>query len=138
MTSPENLGRQFVNVYRGMAAHPDEVNYGRLGIHWTTDPSIAHEFAITRKNEGTILEAKVPVEHVVQKGTDEWNRYDEVAAMSGGGDTESEITLRRGAPVTVQKITHVKREPKTIGGLPTGQVGMPTRTAKPVPKEGKA
>lgn len=120
MSAHENLSHQFVTLYRGMTVHPDDVDYSRVGEHWTTDLNVAREFATPlsfkgaydpSKGHGTIFETSVHPSRIIEPNTEEWKK-------AGGGDYESgvgifdyahpeqERTLRWGDKVTMNRVMH--------------------------------
>ena len=120
MAAHESLSNQFVTLYRGMTEHPDDVNYSRLGEHWTTDLGVAKDFATPlsfkgahdpSKGHGTIFQATVHPSEIIQPNTEEWKQR-------GGGDYESgvgiydyshheqERTLRWQSRVEMDRVMH--------------------------------
>lgn len=107
------------------ALHADPVGYlqshgyrpHETGIHWSTDPYTAHNFALAHEEDeddetphthGVILHGRVVPEHVVQPGTSEWQDYADQHEIFDGGH-EQERTVRTGAPVHVTGVTAVSK-----------------------------
>jgi hypothetical protein len=96
-------------VHRGFSstASPDEIQFDRLGHHWTTDRKVAESFAIQDTDwaeeghplEGTVLSAMVHKKHVMS--AEEIPTHLEV--LENGA--EKEQTLRKGAPVKIVDAT---------------------------------
>jgi hypothetical protein len=122
MTSPENVGQQFIHLYRGLedVTHPNQIDANNLGSHWTPSYSTAEEFALptwARESkefsnvEGSIIHAKVDRNHIMEMGTPE---------MEGAEDWrmsedhwEQEKTIRPGAPVEILKVEALKHNNAT-------------------------
>lgn len=105
--------------------HADPVGYlqshgyrpHETGIHWSTDPYTAHNFALAHEDDeddatphthGVILHGRVDPEHVVQHGTPEWQDYADQHEIFDGGH-EQERTVRTGAPVHITGVTAVSK-----------------------------
>ena len=108
--------QQPLKVYRGLA-YTDEPNTTRLGMHWTTNPNVAHEFASDESNDGwdeepaekgIILEAEVRPEHEIQPGTQEHEDVSDSDAVLGPDHYEAERTIRPGAPIRVTRHHYIK------------------------------
>ena len=119
MTNEHLVGQQFIKVYRGMNGHAimglDSPSIQGLGAHWTTDRDVAKKFSLGANqafpsNVGHVLEAEVSGEHV-ETDADRLHRlrvYDE-----GHHDDESEVTLKAGAKVNLQRVHQTSIHPET-------------------------
>lgn len=119
MTSPENFGPQFkdhIQVYRGLPATIEGTDFSQVGIHWSSNKDVASAFATMgsmeeTEHEGLVLHGSVDPKHVVQRGTPEWEDYAKHTAIHDDEDDptgEQEITVRKGAPVTIHGYSVVK------------------------------
>jgi hypothetical protein len=110
--------QQPLKVYRGLA-YTDEPNTEKLGMHWTTNPNVAHDFASdepywkdTEDDEpapkGIVLEAEVRPEHEIQPGTPEHDDVMDSDAVIGPSHYERERTIRPGAPIRVTRHHYIK------------------------------
>lgn len=115
MSAEDNLGQQFVTVYRGLPTHPKNVRTNFAGIHWSESMDAAASFAkpyyITHDTNGTVIEAQVEKKHIVEPYSKEWEEYGGGDSHSGYGifapsHEEQETTIRRGAPIHVTKLHH--------------------------------
>jgi hypothetical protein len=100
-----------VEVVRGVRGV--NLNKESVGSHWTTNPNVAGYFASNEASRGSsrgssIINAVVPNSSVESdasvlrsKGVGDTQRHE------GGPINESEVTVRKGAPVKVKSITHV-------------------------------
>lgn len=121
MASLENVGQQFVHLYRGIAGiTPDMVSTGvdgsdGAGIHWTPDARVAgyfanpdqHEVDDRFENDGVIIRAKIPHTSIVQRGTPEHQQLENDRMILDEDSHEKEVTVRPGAPIHITHIDHV-------------------------------
>lgn len=91
------------------------LNRNQLGIHWTSDPEVAADFAHSDIGfddgtlaQPTVLHARVPASMVVDPSSDEFDQYAERHGVTSPGDgwsslipDEHEHTVRSGSPVLV-------------------------------------
>ncbi|NBZ96815.1 MAG: hypothetical protein EBR40_10390 [Proteobacteria bacterium] len=110
--------RNFVEVSRGLAqVRPDEVDTRQLGPHWTTEPEVAWNFAMSRDFDGsawesddnaplhgTLVHGLVHKRHIIQPGTDEFEDWSGGEGVFGPNGPEREQTVRPGAPVWIQSM----------------------------------
>ena len=130
MSAQDNLGGQWQRVYRGMPHHPDKINLGKTGTHWTPDIEAAKTFTEAApwedaRKHGTVIEGLVHSSDVVKPHTEEWYNMggvrpgseEEQHAESGMGfnshsiydpehHEEKEVTVRPGAMVHVTRMHH--------------------------------
>ena len=129
-----NLGRQF-NVYRGVSedvplsyirqAGAENNRTGGVGMHWTTNKSVAKKFARPDETQqsvmgegtaGTILHGTIAKEHTYEPYSEEWNRIAYPLGIAGRDDWEREVTAKPGAQINLTGVTHLRqRGPR--GGL---------------------
>lgn len=116
-----NKGNQFVTLYRGlMGVSPEEVGQKGLGSHWTADPHVAYGFATDEfagvddperedvdMTPGTVIQAKVHKRHIIDPESEEGEGWVDFHGVLGPGHYEQEHTVRPGAIVHVQKMSHV-------------------------------
>ena len=121
VSASDHLGRQFVTLYRGVQTHPKNLKPEGIGIHWTTSRDVAEGAALgvypevnfensdAVPSHGSILEAKVPKEAIVKRGTKE---HRDLASMHeiGPYSLEKEKTLRPGTNVEAT-VHHIKYSP---------------------------
>lgn len=100
-----------IKVVRGVRGV--NLNKESVGSHWTTNPNVAEYFASNEASRGSsrgssIINAVVPNSSVESdtnvlrgKGVGDTQRHE------GGPINESEVTVRKGAPVKVTSIKHV-------------------------------
>jgi hypothetical protein len=117
---------QFKNtviLYRGLeSTTPDQV-YSPLGQHWTSDKSVAEEFATHGFNDGdedapksewdgvgTVLTAKVRKKHIIKPGSDEYYGIHEVLEP----EDEHEHPIRKGAKVNLVQVEEHRLNPRGI------------------------
>lgn len=109
MAAKDNVGKQFIEVFRGFAGvSPNQLDAGRLGRHWSTNRAVAESFAndaVGPDESSTVVSALVRAKHVIPHDTEEW---DTEAGRYGAdyGDVEGERTIRPGSRVHVTGITH--------------------------------
>lgn len=112
--------RNFVAVSRGLAqVRPDQVDTRQLGPHWTTEPEVAWNFALSRDFDGTVnwaayddsddeplhgtvVHGLVHKRHIIKSGTEEFDDWAGGEGVFGPNGPEREQTVRPGAPVWVQ------------------------------------
>jgi len=135
MPAHENLSDQFVTVYRGRSRYwgwespKTEKDLRGLGMHWTSDLGVARHFAGgwndfdgepdhktgKRSHElgGHVLYGRVHKQHIVDRGTPEWEwlSHNHAIIEDDGTDTEKEITLRKQAPVEITGLEEVRNRP---------------------------
>ena len=108
----------FVKVYRGLQVHPKDVNYNKLGQHWTTNPLIADWAARgeaqgdAEVENGTIIEGLVHKKHAITAEHPEFKEFRAVNQISNNPG-EREIPLLPGAPVTITGVYHMTNSPET-------------------------
>lgn len=119
---------ELVTIYRGVNAHPDDMDTDYIGIHWTSDKFVARDYALHGGNQrplnrhGTIIKAVVEKEHIVVPLSDEWK------SMGGGPHIfepehpEREITIRPGSPVKVERLAHFEERKKVREWAPEDMV----------------
>lgn len=132
MTSPENVGQQFVHIYRGLEdiTRLKDIDTDSVGVHWTTDENTAHEMAAPEwavnegmKPRGVVIHGTVKPEDVhslddpEMKGWEHWRMGDD--------HWEQEKTLRHGTTVNIEGIDHVQNS----------EEGHTSRPAKRFPKK---
>jgi hypothetical protein len=123
-------GDQFVTLYRGLVGTtPEEVEQVKakgkpLGIHWTKNPNVAYNFAVGNTPsgypdndvlevydpEGVVIAAKVHKRHILDPDSSEWSDYSDAYSIFGPNSDEEESTLRKGAIVHVEKMSHVSAD----------------------------
>lgn len=133
MSAQDNLGQQFIKLYRGVHAdnrNPEDTsNLKNLGIHWTPHRRAARSFASGEsldlshdyykdrgiKPEGLVYTALVHKDHVVKVGTDEWKELSSRHSIQSPGENtfEREKTVRRGSPLKIIGIEKVTGELST-------------------------
>lgn len=120
MTSPENVGQQFIHLYRGLrgVSGIKEIDLKNLGHHWSTDPDVAKDFATnniaaydlhpnTERNgePGIIISAKVHRDNVVDPHSEEGDWWHmETGVLPAGENYEAEHTVREGSPVHIVSV----------------------------------
>lgn len=112
MSAQDNLGRQFITLYRGIQTHPKKINKEQLGMHWTTSKDVAEGAALgmypddlafdqslhTPPRHSAILEAKIPKSEIIKRGTVEHKELSEIHEIMPYA-REREKTIRPGTPV---------------------------------------
>ena len=107
--NPNQSGR-YVRVHRGFAGvKHNEVDTGRLGVHWAQDDNsyVARSFATQamytgeqyypEQQKGTVLTGYVHKRHLLEPGSEEHEKW---ANMGEGAiESERETPLRPGTPV---------------------------------------
>ncbi len=102
---PEPTSKQFVHVLRGLKrVEPGDINYGRLGVHWTTDYGVADYFAY---GNGSIIEGLVNRRHLITPEHPDWQRISDTLGIFGPQSKEFEQTVHPGAPIKIKKVHHV-------------------------------
>jgi len=105
--------KRFVEVYRGLAhVTPEEVDTSSLGPHWSTEPEVAWNFAMSRDSDGyaseydddtpihgTLVRGYVHRRHIIQPGTPEYSDWADGEGVFGPKSHEREQTIRPGSPV---------------------------------------
>ena len=150
-------GPQFTKLYRGVTfsgrtydpkkgtnvKKSRDINFDRVGIHWTDRRDSAEQFAASN---GKIITAYVNKKHIVNRGTPEHKEYAQqhkIHAYDEGeniytnvngewketnyGETsvmprEYEVTVRKDAPVHIMSTTDV-----TVGKTDRGRVRRKTK-----------
>jgi hypothetical protein len=99
-------------LFRGERRHRDlsPEQFSSVGIHWTPSKHVAHEFA---GDNGTVFEAHVDPEHVLQPGSEDWHEAREAYDIMHPESDESEVTLKPGTIITINKTHHVTKDPIT-------------------------
>lgn len=110
---------RFVQVSRGLAGvRPEEVDTRNLGSHWSTEPEVAWNFALSRDSDGyanewddseepshgTVVHGMVHRRHIIQPGTPEFEDWAGGEGVFGPSGPEREQTVRPGAPVHVRSM----------------------------------
>jgi hypothetical protein len=122
--SHDALGGQFadhVKVYRGLnEVAPHEVDYDKLGSHWSHDPEVAYNFAKGQplgypdefdddgEITGTVLAGLVHRDHIIDPDSDEFDGWRDIEAVQGPDSHEQEATVRPGSPVHLTEFSHVR------------------------------
>jgi hypothetical protein len=137
MTSPENIGQQFLYLYRGLSTpkfepeDSDQVDFDNLGVHWTPNRNVAQRFATQEvpyegDNEdlqdvfstgGRVIRAKVRVKDIVDPNSEEGKELsDKLGIFNRTTDDsdEKEHTVRPGAKVKIKGVSEVW----SINGIP--------------------
>ena len=119
MSAEDNLGGQFLTVYRGVREHPDRVRTNFTGTHWTTSLDVAKGFATdvniggkAQAPHGTVIEAEVHHDDVVKNrghNHQQQNRH-AVEAKSAGSKL---------CKIQKQNRNHKKRIQLQVGHLST-------------------
>jgi hypothetical protein len=118
MTSPENVGQQFVHLYRGLHGVSDlsKVNFKFLGHHWTEDPSVAKDFATNNLSSydlypdidgepGFLISAKVHRDNIIDPHSEEGDWWHmETGVLPPSESEEAEHTVREGSPVHIVSV----------------------------------
>jgi hypothetical protein len=101
----------------------------RAGWHWTTDPEVADQFAFggpapehvrrwMAENDswaiGCVLTAQVGREHVVEKGSREWDAFSDQDGVLPDSFGEAEVTVRPGAPVHLVAVDVISDVPGDV------------------------
>lgn len=124
MSASDNLGPQWMRVYRGLHdvswdTVEDDSKDRPLGIHWTTSYPVAEVFAqygTTRPHrnaeggEGAVLTGIVHRRHIIGKDDPDAVDHGVYPEWHPDAAREREVTLRRGAPVHLRSIRQ-KAEP---------------------------
>lgn len=125
-----------VMLHRGLGeASFDTTDFSGVGIHWTSKKGIAGNFATMGNREegeegGVVLHASVHPDHIVKRGTPEHDEYAKTHDIYEEDDPEAEVTVRKGAPITIHGYTDLA--PDDMGGLREQRVDLPK------PKKAKA
>ena len=124
MSAQDNLGKQFITLYRGV--YGSKYVHNPIGMHWTPDRSVAEHFALGKDydedkepgdpNHGHIIEAQVEKHRVLPVGSAEWhslaNKHD-ILHPEHNGHWENEHTLTDGTPLQIKSIDKIKENPET-------------------------
>ena len=125
-----------MTLYRGIAsAHTiKDVNFDRLGRHWTPDKDVARSFAVSEVNDpnpdkphpwsGIILTAQVHPDHIVDPESEEGQALAKEHKIFGREHGEEEHTLREGSPITITGLSKAD--------------GWKERELKRFPKQGRS
>jgi hypothetical protein len=124
MSAENNLGRQFITLYRGV--YGTNYVHNPIGMHWTPDRGVAEHFALGRDydevkepgdpNHGHVITAQVEKKHVVPVGSSEWHQLaskHDILHPEQNGQWENEHTLNDGTPLNIKSIDKIKENPKT-------------------------
>jgi hypothetical protein len=121
MSAEDNLS---VTLFRGLSGiHPNNINTKEIGMHWTKNSEIATDIAhgvypgVPFDNSdyvpshNVVLEAKVPKNAIVKRGTPEHNELADFHEILPYG-AEEETTVRPGIPIeaTVHHFIHHPRK----------------------------
>lgn len=102
---------------RGLAeVRPEDVRTHDLGPHWSTEPEVAWNFALSRDSDGyasewdddeaprhgTVVHGMVHRRHIIKPGTSEFEGWEGMEGVFGPSGPEREQTVRPGAPVHVE------------------------------------
>lgn len=111
---PAPHGPQFMRLYRGLErVSPDDVNYNKLGMHWTANPQVGLEFAGWGRHspeidsEGVMLEALVHRRHIITPDSPGWDEFTTSHSIFGPNSKEQEYPVKRGVPVHLSRIHHL-------------------------------
>ena len=112
MAAKDNVGNQFVEVFRGLyGVSPETLDKENLGRHWSTNPYVAKSFASDwgdgsdDPTPSVLISGVVRQKNIIPYGTEEWDNE----AGDYGVDIdgfEAEQTIRPGSRVHVTGITH--------------------------------
>ena len=139
---PRPNGPQFVHLYRGLAdVEPDDVNYDKLGIHWTADPRVADRFTRWKGDSGVVIKARVEKRHLITPEHPNWKELQVKHSIFGPNSAESEYTVSSGSPIRIKRVYHIPEDDYMFeGGHDPGL--MPNEEyetlSKPIPKHGTA
>ena len=108
-------GSQFQTLYRGIT---DESGTGvgrqNLGVHWSTDRSVAESFASFDTEgyavPGHVITAQVHSRHIVQPGSLERRRMMASHGVHGEGSAEYEMPVRPGGIVHVRSVESLSED----------------------------
>jgi len=110
------LGPQFQTLYRGLTVTPDQVDLSRLGTHWTTDRSVAEDFATFDQDgnagPGTVITAAVHRRHFT-----DWRSSKD--AFNPAIHREREVPLRPGAIVHLRSVERLDDDEVTPAPVST-------------------
>lgn len=142
MAAKDNINRrQFIKVFRGFGdREPDEIDYEKLGMHWSTNAWVAHDFATnsnTVTNTGTVLEGKVDKSHLITPEHPNWREFRAKHVIFGPDSKQREMTVLPGSPVKIFQAHHIMGEEGDE--IYTYKAGLEyDELSKPVPKKGIA
>lgn len=107
MSAQDNLSKQqFFEVHRGLSdTRPWEVSKEGLGMHWSTDSSVAEHFSINRETPGVVIHAKV------SKSSVETNPQTLEENDVNPDYSENEVPVKSGKKVIVTGMTSVAAVP---------------------------
>lgn len=118
----DHMGPQFQTVYRGLNT-PSLRGSRDLGMHWSTDKSVAEGFASFDEEGyavpgGTLIEAKVHRRNVVQPGSLERAHLRNSHGVHGGQSAEYEAPVRPGAVVHVRNVESLSEDGSSTSWSP--------------------
>lgn len=130
---PQPKGEQFKRLYRGLAGvNADEIDTKKIGSHWTSNPTIAYNYATSRDVEGypqeegdmrgTVLEAMVHRRHIVDPESEEGEAWTMMGVL-GPEHIEQEKTVRPGGIIHMKKMIEVDDDADTYKELPVQSRG---------------
>lgn len=110
MAAKDNVNaNQFVHVFRGLYnVDPDEVDYKNLGVHWTTNDSVARQFS---RDKGTVIAGKVNTLHLITPYDSDWHEFSEKNVVFGPNSREQEVSVRAGSPIQIKSAYHLIDHP---------------------------
>lgn len=118
MAASDNLS---VTLFRGVQVHPKHLTSEGVGIHWTTSRDVAEGAALgvypgvnfensdAVPSHGSILEAKVPKDSIIKRGTKEHRELSGLHEI-GPFSLEKEKTVRPGTAIEAT-VHHIKYSP---------------------------
>jgi len=109
MAAKDNINRgQFVKVFRGFdKKSPDDIDYDKLGMHWSSNIHVARDFT---RDRGTIIEGKVDKSQLMTPEHPDWREFRLKHLIFGPNSKEREITVLPGSPVKISQAHHVLGE----------------------------
>lgn len=136
---PRPDGPQFVHLYRGIEnVEPDEVNYNKLGMHWTASPHVAADFA---RGNGVVIKARIENRHLMTPDHPDWREFQIRHSVFGPNSAEQEYPVIPGSPVRIKRVHHITDDDDMfesghdIGLLPNEKYET---LSKPIPRRGTA
>jgi hypothetical protein len=109
-----------VTLYRGIGGVvPSQIRTDETGVHWTPSFEVAKSFAdpdhpqnagAEHPDEGVVIEAQVPKSSVLNRRSAEFKKLQDEKLILHGNSREKEVTLRPGAPITVDKLHHLEHD----------------------------
>jgi hypothetical protein len=84
-----------------------------LGMHWSTDESVAHHFADFGEPQTSVIYAKASPSDIIKPGSKEAKEAQENHAVHGKDSLEQEATIRPGSKILVTGIHKTNDKGKT-------------------------